>query len=58
MLQAFSTVAAFEPAYFMATGRQQLFSEQQLIDCGWEVSSTTNGVAGCFPSKNKVAALV
>jgi hypothetical protein len=35
--QSFSTVAAVETAYFRLTGKQQLFSEQQLIDCAWQV---------------------
>ena len=38
-MQSFSTVAAFETAYFRLTGKQQLFSEQQLIDCAWEVGA-------------------
>ncbi|GAB4818605.1 hypothetical protein N2152v2_005651 [Parachlorella kessleri] len=40
---SFSTVAAFETAYFRLTGKQQLFSEQQLIDCAWEVNNH-----GCY----------
>jgi Papain family cysteine protease len=31
--QAFGTVGALETAYFSATGKQLLLSEQQLVDC-------------------------
>jgi cathepsin L len=32
---AFGAVGAAQTAYFMATGEQRLFSEQQLMDCSW-----------------------
>lgn len=32
---AFAAAGAIQSAYFMATGREQLFSEQQLMDCSW-----------------------
>ncbi|KDD75475.1 papain family cysteine protease, partial [Helicosporidium sp. ATCC 50920] len=31
----FSTVGAIEAAYYRQKGRQQLFSEQNLVDCNW-----------------------
>ena len=34
-LQAFGSTASLEAAYFRETGKQQLLSEQQLMDCDW-----------------------
>jgi cathepsin L len=40
---SFSSVGAIEAAWFRATGKQLLFSEQHMIDCGWEA-----GNSGCY----------
>ncbi|KAI3428334.1 hypothetical protein D9Q98_006714 [Chlorella vulgaris] len=40
---SFSVVGALEAAWFRETGKQLLFSEQHMIDCGWE-----GGNKGCF----------
>lgn len=42
-LQSFSSVGAIEAAWYRATGKQLLFSEQHMIDCGWEA-----GNSGCY----------
>jgi C1A family cysteine protease len=39
---AFCSIGALESAYLISTGRKQLFSEQQLVDC-----STPYGNKGC-----------
>lgn len=41
--QSFSTVGALEAAWFRETGKQQLFSEQHMVDCSWE-----GGNKGCY----------
>ncbi|PSC69765.1 Counting factor associated D [Micractinium conductrix] len=40
---SFSSVGAIESAWYRATGKQLLFSEQHMIDCGWEA-----GNSGCY----------
>jgi hypothetical protein len=42
-LQSFSSVGALEAAWYRATGKQLLFSEQHMIDCAWEA-----GNSGCY----------
>eukprot|EP00887_Chlorella_sp_A99_P000277 scaffold13.g277.t1 len=42
---AFSTAGAIEAAYYRETGMQKLFSEQSLVDCGWDAN---NSMKGCF----------
>ena len=39
LLQAFGTIGPIETAYFRETGKQVLFSEQDLMDCGWYLSN-------------------
>ena len=34
-MQAFGSIASLETAYYTATGKQLLLSEQQLMDCAW-----------------------
>lgn len=36
-------MGAIEAAWYYATGKQLLFSEQHMIDCGWEA-----GNSGCY----------
>ncbi len=37
MVQAFGAIGAIETAYYRITGKQRLFSEQNLIDCSWDI---------------------
>jgi Papain family cysteine protease len=37
LLQAFGAIGAIETAYYRITGKQKLFSEQNLIDCSWDI---------------------
>ncbi len=46
--QAFGTVGSVEAAYFRATGKQVLFSEQNLIDCNWTPKDKKPANQGCF----------
>ena len=43
---AFSSVASLESAVYRTTGRQQLLSEQAMIDCGWEQPGRNTGCFG------------
>jgi Papain family cysteine protease len=36
-VQAFGAIGAIETAYYRITGKQRLFSEQNLIDCSWDI---------------------
>ncbi len=45
LLQAFGAVGAIETAYYRAAGKQRLFSEQNLIDCSWDIFD----VSGALP---------
>jgi Papain family cysteine protease len=47
-VQAFGTVGAIEAAYYRATGKAQLFSEQNLIDCNWTPKGVKPANQGCF----------
>ena len=42
-MQSFSSVGALEAAWYRSTGKQELFSEQHMIDCAWEA-----GNSGCY----------
>lgn len=42
-LQAFGAIGSLESAYFRATGKQLLMSEQHLMDCSWDY-----GNSACF----------
>lgn len=46
---SFSSVGAIEAAWYRATGKQLLFSEQHMIDCGWEA-----GNSGCYGGWGRV----
>lgn len=50
-MQSFSSVGAIEAAWYRVTGKQLLFSEQHMIDCGWEV-----GNSGCYGERRPAAA--
>ncbi len=41
--QSFSANGALEAAHYRAAGKQLLFSEQYMIDCGWEAENK-----GCY----------
>ena len=38
-MQAFGTIGPMETAYYRATGKQLLLSEQNLMDCGWYLNN-------------------
>ena len=46
--QAFGAAGALEAAYYRVTGEQKLFSEQQLVDCSWDVPEGDLSNHGCY----------
>lgn len=53
-VQAFGAVGALETAYYRVTGKQRLFSEQNLIDCSWDIFDVSN----CTSTLPDVAAVL
>ena len=47
-MQAFGAAGALEAAYYRATGKPTLFSEQMLVDCTWDVSEGEFSNSGCY----------
>ena len=43
-------MGALEAAWYRATGKQLLFSEQHMIDCAWEA-----GNSGCYGARRRAA---
>jgi hypothetical protein len=48
MRQAFGAVGSLEAAYWRETGKQMLLSEQELVDCAWDVKDDNKGCMGGF----------
>ena len=46
--QAFGAIGAIETAYYRITGKQKLFSEQNLIDCSWDIYDVSCRCACCY----------
>lgn len=49
VVQAFGAIGAIETAYYRITGKQKLFSEQNLIDCSWDIHDVSCRCA-CYHS--------
>ena len=47
-LQAFGAAGALEAAYYRATGKPTLFSEQMLVDCTWDLPEGELSNKGCY----------
>ena len=46
--QAFGAAGALEAAYYRATGKPTLFSEQMLVDCTWDLFEGELSNKGCY----------
>ncbi len=46
--QAFGAAGALEAAYYRATGKPTLFSEQMLVDCTWDLYEGELSNKGCY----------
>ena len=47
VVQAFGAIGAIETGYYRITGKQKLFSEQNLIDCSWDIYDVSCRCAWC-----------
>jgi cathepsin L len=52
---AFGAIGAIETAYYRITGKQKLFSEQNLIDCSWDIYDGKLTNKGCYDGYQQIA---
>jgi len=52
---AFGAVGALESAYYRITGSQRLFSEQNLVDCSWDIPDGELSNKGCYDGYQQIA---
>lgn len=52
---AFGAVGALETAYYRSTGQQRLFSEQNLVDCSWDIPDGDLSNQGCYDGYQQIA---
>lgn len=52
---AFGAVGALETAYYRSTGEQRLFSEQNLVDCSWDIPDGELSNKGCYDGYEQIA---
>jgi hypothetical protein len=52
---AFGAVGAIETAYYRVAGKQRLFSEQNLIDCSWDIFDGELSNKGCYDGYQQIA---